>query len=56
MPVPTDLQNPGDAQLCREMVAGTWHLLAEKRGAWPVSIAGSGQRELGDANRGIKSL
>jgi hypothetical protein len=57
MPVTTDLPNLGDAQLCRETVAGIEHLLGEKRG----SVAGiyrwdAGQRELRDSSRGTKYL
>ncbi len=41
MPVTTDLQNLGDAQLCREIAASIEHALSDKRGAWRVSIASS---------------
>ncbi len=41
MPVTTDLQNLGDAQLCREIAASIEHALSDKRGEWRVSIAGS---------------
>jgi hypothetical protein len=35
------MQNFGDAQLCREIVASIEHTLTEKAGEWRVSIAGS---------------
>ena len=41
MPVTIDLQNLGDVQLCREIIAGIEHALSEKHGEWRVSIAGS---------------
>ena len=41
MPVAIELQNLGDAQLCREIVASIEHALRDKRGEWRVSIAGS---------------
>jgi hypothetical protein len=41
MPVTTDLQNLGDAQLCREIVASIENAISDKRGERRVSIAGS---------------
>jgi hypothetical protein len=41
MGVTTELQNLGDAQLSREIVASIEHALSEKSGEWRVSIAGS---------------
>ena len=41
MPVAIELQNLGDAQLCREIVASIEHALGDKRGESRVSIAGS---------------
>ena len=41
MGVTGELQNLGDAQLCREIVARIEHALSELRGEWRVSIAGS---------------
>ena len=41
MGVTIELQNLGDAQLCREIAVGIEHALSEKAGEWRVSIAGS---------------
>ena len=41
MGVTIDLQNLGDAQLSREVVASIEHALIDKLGEWRVSIAGS---------------
>jgi hypothetical protein len=41
MAVTIELQNLGDAQLCREIVARVEHALSDKPGGWRVSIAGS---------------
>ena len=41
MGVTVELQNLGDTQLCREIVAHTEHALSDKPGEWRVSIAGS---------------
>jgi hypothetical protein len=41
MAVTVELQNLGDAQLCRDITARIEHALADRRGEWRVSIAGS---------------
>jgi hypothetical protein len=41
MGVTVELQNLGDAQLCREIIVNAEHALSDKRGEWRVSIAGS---------------
>ena len=41
MGVTIDLQNLGDAQLCRDITAHIEHAFADRRGDWRVSIAGS---------------
>ena len=41
MGVTIELQNLGDAQLSREIVAGVEHALSDKQGEWRVSIAES---------------
>ena len=41
MGVTIELQNLGDAQLSREIVASVEHALSDKPGEWRVSIAGS---------------
>jgi hypothetical protein len=41
MPAAIELQNLGDAQLCRDIAASIEHALSDKRGEWRVSIAGS---------------
>jgi len=41
MGVTIELQNLGDAQLGREIVANVEHALSDKTGQWRVSIAGS---------------
>lgn len=41
MGVTIELQNLGDAQLGREIVANVEHALSDKPGDWRVSIAGS---------------
>jgi hypothetical protein len=39
--VTIELQNLGDAQLCRDITARIEHAFADRRGDWRVSIAGS---------------
>ena len=41
MAVTVELQNLGDAQLCKEITAHIEHAFADRRGNWQVSIAGS---------------
>ena len=41
MGVVIELQNLGDAQLSREIVANIEHVLGDKAGEWRVSITGS---------------
>jgi hypothetical protein len=41
MPVTIELQNLGDAQLCREISARIEHALSDRPGKWQVSITGS---------------
>jgi hypothetical protein len=41
MGVTIELQNLGEAQLSREIVASVEHALSDKPGGWRVSIAGS---------------
>jgi len=41
MGVTIELQNLGDAELCREIVARIDHALSARSGEWRVSIAGS---------------
>jgi hypothetical protein len=41
MGVTIELQNLGDAQLCREIIVSVEHALSDKRGEWRVSITGS---------------
>ena len=41
MGVTVELQNLGDTQLCREIVASIEHALSDKPGEWRVSMAGS---------------
>lgn len=41
MGVTIELQNLGDAELCRDLNAHIDHALADRRGDWRVSIAGS---------------
>lgn len=41
MGVTIDLQNLGDSQLCREIMARIEHALSDRRGEWQVSIAGT---------------
>jgi hypothetical protein len=36
-----ELQNLGDAQLCRDVTAHLEHAFADRQGEWRVSIAGS---------------
>ena len=36
-----ELQNLGDAQLCRDITAQIEHAFADRRGGWRISIAGS---------------
>jgi hypothetical protein len=41
MGVIIELQNLGDAQLCRDITAHLEHAFSERQGQWRVSIAGS---------------
>jgi hypothetical protein len=41
MGVTIELQNLGDAELCREIIARIEHAFSDKPGEWRVSIAGS---------------
>jgi len=41
MGVTIELQNLGDAELCREIVARVEHALSARSGDWRVSVAGS---------------
>jgi hypothetical protein len=41
MGVTVELQNLGDAQLCRDITAYLEHAFSERQGEWRVSIAGS---------------
>ena len=41
MGVSIELQNLGDAQLCREITAQVEHALSDRQGAWRVAIAAS---------------
>jgi hypothetical protein len=41
MGVTIELQNLGDAQLCREITAHVEHAFSDRQGDWRVSIAGS---------------
>ena len=41
MGVTIELQNLGDAQLCRAIAAQIEHAFADRRGHWRVSIVGS---------------
>jgi len=41
MPVTIELQNLGDAQLCREITARVEHAFGDRPGKWRVSITGS---------------
>jgi len=41
MGVTIEVQNLGDAQLCRDITAHIEHAFADRRGDWRVSIAGS---------------
>jgi hypothetical protein len=41
MGVTSELQNLGDAQLCRDITAHLEHAFSERQGQWRVSIAGS---------------
>ena len=41
MGVTVELQNLGDAELCREIIARIEHAFSDKTGEWRVSIAGS---------------
>ena len=45
MGVTIELQNLGDAELCREITVGIEHALSEKAGEWRVSVAGSRETE-----------
>ncbi len=45
MGVTIELQNLGDAELCREIAVGIEHALSEKAGEWRVSVAGSRETE-----------
>ena len=41
MGVTIELQNLGDAQLCRETTVQLEHAISERQGTWHVSISGS---------------
>ena len=41
MGVTVELQNLGDAQLCRDITEHLEHAFADRQGEWRVSIAGS---------------
>jgi hypothetical protein len=41
MAVSVELQNLGDAQLCREITVHLEHAFSERHGDWRVSISGS---------------
>jgi hypothetical protein len=41
MGVTIEVQNLGDAELCREIIARIEHVLGDKSGEWRVGIAGS---------------
>jgi hypothetical protein len=41
MGVTIELQNLGDAQLCREITARVEHVFSNREGVWKVSITGS---------------
>lgn len=41
MGVAIELQNLGDAELCREITVHVEHAFGDRRGNWHVSIAGS---------------
>jgi hypothetical protein len=41
MGVNVELQNTGDSQACKEIVAVIEHALSDKPGEWSVSIVGS---------------
>jgi len=43
-----ELQNLGDAQLCRDVTAHLEHAFSERQGEWRVSIAGSRAAETWD--------
>jgi len=46
MGVTVELQNLGDPQLCREIVARVEHAFSDRRGEWRVCIAGSRAGEI----------
>ena len=48
MGVTIELQNLGDAQLCRDITAYLEHAFSERQGQWQVSIAGSRAAERWD--------
>lgn len=48
MGVTTELQNLGDAQLCREITAHLEHAFSDRKGEWRVSISGSRASEAWD--------
>lgn len=41
MGITIDLQNLGDAQLCREITAHIEHAFSDRQGNWRVSVVGS---------------
>ena len=45
MGVTVELENLGDAQLCRDIVARVEHAFSDRKDAWQVSIAGSRESE-----------
>lgn len=48
MAVTVELQNLGDAELCREITVHVEHVLSDRQGDWRVSIAGSRAAESWD--------
>jgi len=48
MGVTIELQNLGDAELCREITAHVEHAFSDRQGNWRVSIAGSRAAESWD--------
>ena len=48
MGVKIELQNLGDAQLCRDITVHLEHAFSERQGEWSVSIAGSRVAETWD--------
>jgi hypothetical protein len=48
MAVTIELQNLGDARLCREITAHLEHVFSDRKGEWRVSISGSRAAESWD--------